>query len=337
MATGKKRSRASSARSPPTSFTIPHLALHTVRHDISATPNLASRGADLYLKDGNNYENIILKNRRGWAPWLGGVIGHGGYGIVFGTVSERRMLEDLRNRMKRVIFDTFPGRADPVVVKVQPTNTRTAVVENTLHMKLARARCVKLPNLRELCSKEYVPRFYFGGQVRNMYSRSQRQLMHVTVMGRAPGVSVDTLLEDSAMTAKLYLMIERALCSLWVNGVFHTDAHQANIMYDQMSKKLTVIDFGRGVLAPDNLVKKVRVAIAEGVASGVRSLGEVWRPALESGAGVQNYTNRVMRERGETDYLPDGYILAQLYNLLSKDERHRVPSARKALWGYSQH
>jgi serine/threonine protein kinase len=306
------------------------------------------------LSDTSSYENVVLRTRKGWEPWLGKILGSGQYGSAFGTTSSRALAGTfgrLKNVMKHVVFEKLPPdtRGTSIAIKAQiiqfSAETKLAVIENAVHRAISKAPCVQLMGTtRPLCAQEYVPQFFFSGQVRNRYENPrarptvQREFMYVTVMGRAPGVSVYTYLDKHGgeITAALYVKIERALCSLWVNGIFHLDAHGDNILYDKASGKVTVIDFGFAVMADAEMTEKVKAAIVQGISRGVRSLGEIWSPQNKSNLGLdlKQYTNRVLRGRGVPGSNPDGYMLALFFNEMSESERRKVPNERKKLWDY---
>ena len=120
-----------------------------------------------------------------------------------------------------------------------------------------------------------------------------------------------------------------------VHGDFHTD----NVFYDPATRKVTIIDFGFAVVLPSSTTARVRVAMAEGVRAGVRSLGELWREASRSriGTGLQAYVNRVVHTRlGTKWYNPDGGALLRLYFRMSSAERAKVPALRARYWGQAK-
>lgn len=285
--------------------------------------------------------------------WLGKRLDAGGFGTAFlTTVTPAVMdkLREVRQAMTYDVFKSFPAIGETVIIKVakQPNEpldlfVRDNLKEASVHDFLANSRCVGLPGFsKPLCAAKHVPRLYFCGLVRN---ETNKRFVYLTVMALAPGVNMNKHLETSPMTADLYVNIERATCAMWVNGLVHADMHKGNVMYDAATRTINIIDFGFGVLLPDDKTQIVRKAIIQGVADGVRSLGELWRDSSRSkiGTGLQAYTNRIIFTRKSTRpnawmdpwYNPDGGALMRLYGLLSPADRAQVPALRRAAWGYT--
>jgi len=288
------------------------------------------------------------------APWLGKELGSGGYGTAYRvtiTPALEPTIRQLRGAVRHAVVGAgMPGAGETVIIKVAKRGSapldafvRDNVKENSMHKYLSGAPCKTHPDLAvPVCASRYVPRLYFAGLVRD--SGSGRDV-YVAVMSLAAGTTLDDHLRATGrVTADLYVRVERAICTLWINGLVHGDMHKGNVMYDRAGQRVTVIDFGFGVLLPPALAQRVQQAIVQGVAAGVRSLGELWRSSRRSriGTGLQAYANRVIYTRkkfGHDDwddpwYNPDGGALTALYSRMSVAERARVPALRRALWGF---
>ncbi len=288
-----------------------------------------------------------LYDTKKWASWLGTKIGEGAYGTAFrcqvSTEAVYRALELVRAASTFWVEYRPVKMGRLVVVKVTRDDSRSAVSqgtldrfaldnikEATLHKHLDEAGCLNL-GMAPLCVSQYVPDLYWAGLVVNQATGTR---CYVTVMGVAPGVPVGKYLARSKLDADTFLRIERAAASLWAQGVVHADLHKDNMMFDPATKKLTVIDFGFGVLLPPQYTVAVRNQLAKTVRAGVRSLGEMWLDTSKGfGLGIQKYVNRVQRGRGVAWYNPDGHAALMLYKRLPPAERRKVPDLRRRLWG----
>lgn len=295
---------------------------------------------------------------RGWASWLGTPIGQGNYGAAFRCVVSDDVytkLEMVRASSTFYVESKGVRRGQTVVIKlakrmvpgsatyveegaVDPSTLDEWALDNikeaTWHKYLDDKACVALGPSRT-CVSNYVPTFYWAGMMSDAASRKR---VYVTVMGLAPGVSVSTHLERTGNTLSphTYLQIERALASMWINGIVHADSHVGNLMYDARSNRITVIDFGFGALLTRDMVVKVRRALVAALQRGVLSLGEIWRRRTETAVGtdVQNYVDRIMAGRGFSWYNPDGHVLMRLASLVPRSQRALIPALRERLWGF---
>lgn len=77
----------------------------------------------------------------------------------------------------------------------------------------------------------------------------------VIVQSYAPG---KRLAAYSNVMPRTIARFERAILSLWLAGVAHTDLHSENIMYDDKAKKITIIDFGRAVILSPDAIQTLR-------------------------------------------------------------------------------
>lgn len=62
----------------------------------------------------------------------------------------------------------------------------------------------------------------------------------------------------SKLKADVIAKLEYAVLSLWLSGVSHTDLTGNNIMYDEKTMKITIIDFGRAVLLSRETVNFIK-------------------------------------------------------------------------------
>lgn len=290
------------------------------------------------------YQTSLFNSER-WVTWLGATIGSGQYGTAFRcqvTDAAFRALELVRSVSTFWVENRGVKAGTTVVVKV--TRDRRAGVpqgtldqfaldnikEATLHKHLDASKCLNL-GMAPLCVSSYVPDLYWAGLFFNQATGTR---CYVTVMGVAPGIPVGVYLKRRRLDADTFLRIERAAAALWSQGVVHADLHKDNMMIDPATKKLTVIDFGFGVLLPPAYTVAVRNQLAKAVRSGVRSLGEMWLDTSKGfGLGIQRYVNQVQRGRGVAWYNPDGHAAMMLYKRLPQTERRLVPELRRRMWG----
>lgn len=287
--------------------------------------------------------------------WLGPQIAKGAYGTAYRTSVTPQVhaaLETIRKAMSNGVFIAMPPVGSTVVIKVAeqkgplPQFVKDSVKENTVHAHLATSQCTSVgPGFSKgLCASAYVPKMYFSGLV---IKAGAKKYVYLTVMALARGTTVDKYLGRGGgkLTPQFYVKMERAICTMWAAGLVHADLHMSNIMYDPAnSGTFTIIDFGFGVVLPDALRQRVVKAMAEGVARGSRSMGELWRSGDRSriGTDLQAYTNRVISTRkaaqgwnlSRTWYNPDGKSVMAAYNKLSPSARAAVPLMRQKLWGY---
>jgi len=282
------------------------------------------------------------------ADWLGKPMGGGANGTAFRlkvnpTIGYR--LRMIRYAMTYGLFKDYPSLGESIVVKVGPQNglplgyfLKNSAREVTTHDALMKAKCIELPGFtKPVCPAQYIPKLHFGGLVRD---HATGKNAYVIAMGVAPGVVMNKYVQTTKLTADVYVRLERAVIALWLAGFAHGDLHKDNMLYDPQTGHATIIDFGFGVTLPAEMRQKVTQAVVAGIASGVRSLGEVWRESGRSkvGTGLQGYVNRVMWNRERANglwYNPDGGSLLRLYARLSPTEQANVPGKRRELWGYT--
>jgi hypothetical protein len=151
---------------------------------------------------------------------------------------------------------------------------------------------------------------------------------YIVVMSEAPGVTLDGLLKEQSwlLSAAQYVLLEKALATLWALGIAHNDPHVRNTFLDTTSCKVTVIDYGFALVIPEEIHKcLLRFPF------GTKDAGDAWDQRC-GGAGIAllNYTNAIQRGRGYGWYNPDTKSI-KFYRTLVKDPRN-IPQARKRLW-----
>lgn len=300
---------------------------------------------------------------------VGPIVGAGAFGTAHKAVVTPAMSvlhQRMRHEMKHGLFKEFPRVGTEVITKSQAMDQRNltsslkdAMKETLVHDMLSHAAPIHMGRdfAKDLRPADYVPKLYFAGMVicdkcmqmvkqRTPGGGTQKQpmfysLAFATVMGVAPGMEVTRYLANNPRTARFYVGMERAICSMWAAGFVHADIHTSNMLYEPETKKFTIIDFGFGIQMPAAMKAEVVRKLAEGVRTGVKSLGEIFRPSTQAsiGAGVQNYVNKVLRARNVSFstqnawHNPDGTQLISQYNALPESERAKVAAYRRQLWG----
>lgn len=77
----------------------------------------------------------------------------------------------------------------------------------------------------------------------------------IQVMTKAPGVHLADL---GRLTLEQYVIVEKALVTLWYLGFAHGDLHGSNIFLDPLTEKCTLIDFGMAQVIPLKLLEDLR-------------------------------------------------------------------------------
>jgi serine/threonine protein kinase len=131
----------------------------------------------------------------------------------------------------------FPASCVAVKV-VMHTNTRDVFAEFDREVYILnymqKKKKIVLGN-RVFRASDHVPKLYLACHLPGV---------SFIVESCASGEPLSTVSPRAHVIAKL----ELAVLSLWLSGVSHTDLTSANIMYDDASGKVTIIDFGRAVL-----------------------------------------------------------------------------------------
>lgn len=322
---------------------VPHKEARYVR-DKRRGNDILLKAAGNILKNSKEGPQVRVQLRTGqgksfeWEPWLGKQIDKGSHGKVFLT----RVTKEVKNLTQQAIYKSgsMPDIGTEVAIKLvtaSPKEVRgkrlEAAREASWHRALSRAPCSKVPQCsKELCVARHVPKFHWSGMV---IDKAYGRHVFIFIMGFVKGTTLNKVVaqQDTKISAQEYVKIERALCSLWWNGVAHADMHRDNILMDTRGEP-SVIDFGHAITLPEEIKTKVRKQLVAAMQSNVRSLGEVWSSPKESkyGADVMAYVNRAQHRRELPWYNPDGYMLQQLYSDVTN--RQAVPAERRALWGF---
>lgn len=285
-------------------------------------------------------------------PWLGTKLGRGAYGICYKTRMNPTVmgkLAEVRDAMEHMVMESKPrgNTTRDIAIKIttmpvprygtnktQERNNwlHNCVRENLVHQFLSKTLCQPVPGCtRGLCVKDHIAKFYYSGLISDPMTN---RLHYITVMDVAPGEPLSTF---NGMTLDMYLAVERAACTLWVNGIAHADLHGGNILYDAHRAHATIIDFGFAVqlLPVHNL--QIATRISQGIRDGVRSLAELFRPPSRSVYGsynLQGYMNRVLHSRRIAWYYPNS-SMTMLYGNVSFVNRLALPHQRRVLWGFN--
>lgn len=262
-------------------------------------------------------------------------------------------LTALMNESRHVLFRNLPRVGQRVVMKLeeyrpskktQSASKETqkkmyarwldqALRESSAHKQLSGRACMDVPRCSSICVKNYIPQFFFSGVVVDVRGRTYTY----NVMSNAGDRNLRKWLDEHGgrLSAQEYVQVERAACSLWLNGVVHGDLHRNNIMYDPATKRATIIDFGMCVILPQPMSRDVKARVAQGIEEGVRSLAEIFRSPNRSRYGL-NLQRYVAREhsfsRGILWHNPDYTLITQLYNRVRDPEN--VPEQRAFVWGF---
>ena len=262
----------------------------------------------------------------------------GAYGQVymFDDVKERfydAQLLPVFISLRYLVYSGAPSTRSDLAVKIQGRSGGEqfsawldgCLSESFIHQLLSEGGSVRIPGFAPLASSDYVPQFYFAGLTRTVQNNSSR---FIVAMRKAPGVPLYRLLTMVQPDAEMYVAVERALCSLWLQGVVHSDAHHGNIVYDPETRKATILDFGYAVIVPGLVRDKMIKTIVELlVRERPRSLlVYLWTQELN------DYVDRIMRQRRKTYYSPNIRSAMTLYNRLSVKEREKVPNVRYRVW-----
>lgn len=262
-------------------------------------------------------------------------VGEGAYGSVFRVSTEDPRFAGLPRQLDHRVTRGLPPAGRPVALKVTRGDIRELVREAAVHRRLSSSRACWQPrrSWRRLCSAGHVPAFYFAGRARSPGSAA----LYTTAMALAGGATVYDVMKKGRFTAGAYVAVERAAASLWAQGVAHGDLHSGNVLYD--GRTATVLDMGFAVVLPTRMKAALRAAMVRGVVDGVPSLAVVFLRPWTSKYGVRNaqgFLDRVMYTRGYRRFNSDYTSLLSMYDMLSADQKRRVPAERRAAWGYRE-
>ena len=139
-----------------------------------------------------------------------------------------------------IVGPSAPSVGEDVIMKIiRASDHEELTREIKIMQHLERAPAVVVGD-KTFRAADYVPRMYAAGDVdRDSF----------ILMSRAPG---DILKKETGLDAATLATLEKALLTLWLSGVSHSDMHAGNIMLDKATGTLSVIDYGMAVrLAPE--------------------------------------------------------------------------------------
>ena len=268
------------------------------------------------------------------APWINGVLGHGGYGTVYSarvTQGTQDALRDIRDALRSVVRGRLPPVGATVAIKIvvreewEPLDrfVKDSLREAAIHSWLLDRPATRVPGCSlRLLARDHLPRLYFAGLL------DADRGVFVAVMERIDG---KTMLVDR-ITVDKYLATEVAASALWTAGVMHGDLHDGNVMWDPRRKRAVIIDLGRATMLPAQHTATVRRELGQAIAQGLSTLGALFTGRA---ARVQQYVNRVQAGRHVHDYFANYWTLVHtFYDSLRPDDKRVVPALRKHVWGY---
>lgn len=138
------------------------------------------------------------------------------------------------------------------VIKVQPVGTLQRINNFTREAKLL--SLINSRTYKDLRGSDIVPNLCYAGI---LFSGGQAHGMQV--MTRAPGEILRNIWwRENGLTPEQYVIIEKALVSLWYLGFIHMDYHMQNIFFDTLTNKCTIIDLGTADIIPLEALIKLR-------------------------------------------------------------------------------
>ena len=266
----------------------------------------------------------------------------GQYGSVFSVACGAKSMPAVKALLGAMTHVTRGERGVPsgrFVIKVTqhkpdyatwPEFVDTNLHEASVHSFLSkRTTCAPVRcSQAKVCSAAVVPEFILAGAIR-------KAGLFVTFMEHMEGVSLKRYINTHGVSAMRYAIIEKAVATLWMVGVSHSDLHMDNAMILK-DGRVVILDFGMAVLLPAALRNRV-----------VRELGNM--PALRNSLAntvwyakntIQNYTNAIQNKRTEwypnnqeRYYNPEGKLLRALWNRVARQERSKISGLRAKLWG----
>lgn len=252
------------------------------------------------------------------------------YKLNINPAGIKQKLDALRHTLKHHVgTDRVPVSGTfAVKIALQPSDqdwtawVRDNVYEAQAHKQLA-TRCTRLScAARPACTPS--PKLYFAGV--DVAAR-----VFVTVMELVNGVTLYEYLRGKrTLTPSTYLNIEKAIVSMWLNGIVHGDLHDDNIMVSRNGSRVWVIDFGFAVVLPDNRLQALK-RVMDDVPNVSNSLANsVWYAKN----ALQGYVNSVLHHKRRLDwYNADGKLLKGMYLKVPSGERGKIGKMRRQLWG----
>jgi len=294
----------------------------------------------------------------------------------------KRNLDRIKAYCKHLVFASDVPAGREVIVKVQYERQPSGVLradqwndevsdwarEAVWHKYLHGRQCMRMQELsRSHCISDVIPRFYWSGVIVHRPGNGQPKLCSITVMDKAPGHTIRDYLEGPKirnargvftgqrntsrarpLTAKIYAAMERGVVLMWLHGAIHGDFHFGNQMYDPVTDKISIVDFGMTSKIPAPVVNRIKKTVPKAIGAGVASLAELWYTKTMNrtapgggtgeksffGLGLQKISDALYRSQGFPWYNPDGQALRRLFMRLSAAERAKLNRERQDLWGY---
>jgi hypothetical protein len=257
--------------------------------------------------------------------------GAGAYGEVFlvKKISEidSQSLNELRRELKnRVGDDEPPPPGADVVIKISKRFVQEQeqfvdfasrmITEVLMHVHVHRAvgRHPCRPEI-ELRGASITPRVFFSGT----YGDGET---HVTVMELAPGETLAKYVSKYGSVPRLIQdNIENAVLTLWfAAGIIHADLHFGNVMVNERTGEVKIIDFGFAVMLPEEEMDRLKRAMQT---TGKST--NAWNTS-----SVQPYVSAV--HRNFDFYNPNGKALKVLFDKRAVMEHDLKRQYDKKAW-----
>jgi len=203
------------------------------------------------------------------------MIGGGASGKVYHIANGKTFLDTIGRRFAmRYITDRRPSKNSPIAIKVlcpmkriewtrfqavsanapsmivrsrQPLkNMRTDrkrmmqefIAEVTVLEYIANSKPTTFQNGRTFDARMYAPTLYYAAYIQNL----DIFIIAESIVRGKP------LRDYKQLSAKAIASIEKAIVSLWINGIVHRDLNPGNIVYDRLRGRIGIIDFARAVV-----------------------------------------------------------------------------------------
>jgi serine/threonine protein kinase len=180
-----------------------------------------------------------------------------------------RMPRDSIYKHKSVAIKVITPHIDHIVNgRVMRSFVRSAVWEMQIQARLSRAPC-KFVGGQKFCAEAFVPKVIAGA-----YSPKHRAVF--IIMEVVAGQPVTN--RKRTVTKAEFTEIERAVLTLWLNGIMHNDLSTDNVFIGRTAKgdpKVTLIDYGLAVPVRDIIVNATGASNARRLGAfhaGVRDL-----------------------------------------------------------------
>lgn len=197
-----------------------------------------------------------------------------------------------------------------------------SAAQRTLRKRTTKTTCGKTI---EIVGKTFVPTLFMAGS-------DTSNGVYVFVMEVASGRPLESFNGPvaPAMPAKLYVQIEAAVMSMWALGYAHGDLHFGNLLYNDVTNKVTIIDFGMAVALNRSIRERIRCRIDD-VIHNITPSTTLW-----TATGARAFVHTIFAQRGRKWLNDDGKTLQVAYHLVPKNERVKIPALRAALWTQSR-